>query len=95
MTQQHSFKLIDGKFKPSEARSLLFTLINSKINFHSLESFGITIRTGGDTSFHERRIKELSQTHVDIKKVINYSEEHNLNLKINGVIEIELINEQK
>lgn len=93
MEQQHTYKLIDGEFKPSDAKSILFTLVNSKINFHRLESFGITIRTSGDISFHENRIKELAQTNVDIKKVMDYAAENKLRLKINGTIEIELINE--
>jgi len=91
--REHTFKLIDGEFSPSEAGNILFTLVNSKINFHSTESFGITVRTSGDTSFHENRIKELAQTNTDIKQVINYAAEKNMRLKINGTIEIKLINE--
>ncbi len=94
MELKHTFKLLDGEFDSSEARNILFTLVNSKINFHSMQSFGITIRTSGDTSFHENRIKELVQTNVDIKKVMDYATENNVRLKINGSIEIELINEQ-
>jgi hypothetical protein len=95
MEKEHNFKLIDGAFTPSEARSVLFALVNSKINFHSMESFGITVRTSGDTSFHENRIKELAQTNRDIKQVMDYAAENNLRLKINGIIEIKLINEQR
>jgi len=95
MEKMQIFKLIDGDFEPSEARSILFTLVNSKINFHSMESFGITIRTSGDTSFHEKRIKELAQTNVDIKKVLDYATENKLNLRINGNIEIGLLDESK
>jgi len=94
MEKEHNFKLIDGVFDPSEARSILFALINSKINFHQMESFGITVRSSGDTSFHENRIKQLAQTNRDIKKVMDYATENNLRLKINGTIEIKLINEQ-
>ena len=93
MEKQHNYKLIDGEFEPSEARSILFTLVNSKINFHCMESFGIAVRTSGDVSFHEKRIKELTQTNVGIKKVIDYAADNNLFLRINGIIEIELINE--
>ena len=94
MEKQKAFRLIDGEFSPSDARNILFTLVNSKINFHSMESFGITIRTSGDTSFHEKRIKELTQTNIDIKEMMDYAKENKLRLKINGTIEIKLINEQ-
>lgn len=94
MEKQKAFRLIYGEFTPSDARNILFTLVNSKINFHSMESFGITIRTSGDTSFHEKRIKELTQTNIDIKKMMDYAKENKLRLKINGTIEITLINEK-
>ncbi len=95
METMHSFKLIDGQFTSSEARSVLFALVNSKINFHSMESFGIRERTSGDTSFHEKRIKELSQTNVDIRKMLDYAEENKFQLRIDGAIEIKLLNESK
>jgi len=95
MEKKQTFKLIDGQFGSSEARNILFALVNSKINFHAMESFGITIRTSGDTSFHEKRIKELSQTNIDIRKVIDYAAMNTLRLNINGTIEIELIDESK
>ncbi|MBA3681627.1 MAG: hypothetical protein H0W73_10760 [Bacteroidetes bacterium] len=91
----HSFKLIDGQFTSSEARSVLFALVNSKINFHSMESFGIRERTSGDTSFHEKRIKELAQTNIDMKNILDYAEENKLQLRIDGPIEIKLVNESK
>jgi hypothetical protein len=95
MKKNHSFKLIDGRFEPSEALNILFALVNSKINFHAMESFGITIRSSGDTSFHEKRIKELSKTNTDIKKVLDYAKEKKLALRIDSNIEIKLIDERK
>ena len=70
MEQQHNFKLIDGEFSPQDAKSILYTLITSKINFHSRESFGIQVRSSGDTSWHENRIKELAKTNAEIRQLI-------------------------
>ena len=95
MKSEHSFKLIAGKFMPQEARSILFTLVNSKINYHTMESFGITERTSGDTSFHEKRIKELSKANVGIRKVLDYADKNNIHLSITGDISIKLINESE
>ena len=95
METMNSFKLVDGQFTSSEARSILFALINSKINFHSMESFGIRERISGDTSFHQKRIKELAQTNIDIRKVLDYAEKNKLQLRIDGTIEIKLIDESK
>ncbi len=94
MEQKNTYKLIEGQFNPADARSILFTLVNSKINFHSMESFGITVRTSGDISFHEKRIKELTQTNIDIKKLIDFAEEKKLNVIINGNIDIKLVDNQ-
>lgn len=94
MEKQHTFKLIDGEFTPSEARSILYALITSKMNFHSTESFGISVRTSGDTSFHENRIKQLAQNNRDVKELMDYAEENKFRLKINGIIEIKLMNEE-
>ena len=93
METTHNFKLVDGQFTPLEAIGVLFTLVNSKINFHSTESFCIKERTSGDTSFHEKRIKELAQTNVDIKKIVEYAEKNKLSLRIDGTIQIKLIDE--
>jgi len=95
MKNKQDFKLIDGQFTPLEAKSILFTLVNSKINFHSMESFGITIRSSGDVSFHEKRIKELKKTNADIKKLMDYALKNKLQVKVNGNIEIQLLNETK
>ncbi|PBQ30592.1 hypothetical protein CNR22_01990 [Sphingobacteriaceae bacterium] len=94
MEKQHTFKLIDGDFTPSEARNILFALITSKISFHSTESFGITVRTSGDTSFHEKRIKQLTQNNKEVKNLMDYAEENKFRLRINGTVEIKLMNEE-
>lgn len=91
MDQQHTFKLIEGEFDAGSAWNILFTLVNSKINFHAMESFGISIRTGGDTSFHDKRIRELTQTTVDIKKALDYAEANNLRLKISSLISVQFV----
>lgn len=95
MNQAHVFKLLDGNFTISEARSVLFTLVNSKIKFHSTESFGIRIRTDGDTSYHENRIKQLEQTKIDIRKLLDYADTNKMSLHIDGDIEIKLIIESE
>lgn len=91
MEKKQSFKLIEGDFSPSDARNILFALVNSKINFHSLESFGISVRSSGDTSFHEKRVKELATVNIDIKRLMDFAEANKLGLKIHSTINIELM----
>ena len=95
MGKQKTIKLIDGQFKPSEAKSILFALINSKINFHSMESFGITVRSSGDVSHHEKRIKELRATNAEVKNFLDNATKSNQEIVLHGNIEIELVNAKK
>lgn len=92
MKNKQDFKLIDGQFAPSEAKNILFALINSKINFHSLESFGITVRSNGDVSAHEKRIKELRATNVDMNTLIDLAEKTKMEVRVNSMITIEFVN---
>lgn len=83
-----TFDLIDGTFKPSEAKRVLFTLIKDKINFHELEIFSANERFGIDLPHSKNRIKNLKQALVKIEQVINELEKSNLEIKISGAIEI-------
>lgn len=95
MKKKQDFKLIDGQFNAADAKTILFSLVNGKIQFHKLESFGITIRSSGDFSVHEKRIKELLKAKEKIKKILDYAIEFFIQIKLNSNIEIELLNEQK
>ena len=95
MEKVQKFKLINGTFNAYDAKSVLFTLLNSKINFHSMESFGITIRTGGDTSFHEKRIKELKKANNNIKKMLDFAVKNGLEVDMHSDIKINLKNVKK
>jgi len=91
MENKHNFKLIEGEFTPSEAGKVLFTLVNSKINYHNLEAFSIKERFNGDVSHSERRIEELKSVNMSLTTIINFASEKGLHLKINSCIEITFI----
>lgn len=83
-----TFDLIDGTFKPIEAKKVLFTLIKDKINFHELEIFSAYERYGIDLLNSKTRIKDLKNALVNIEQVINEFEKSNFEIKISGAIEI-------
>lgn len=93
MNKKQDFKLIDGQFDPADAQTILLNLINSKIQFHKMESFSIMVRSSGDVSMHEKRIKELSEVTDNVKIILKHAIENNLKIKVNSTIEIELLNE--
>ncbi len=86
LNNNNQFKLIDGNFKPKEAMSALLMLLNSKINYHSLEAFSIKERFKGDVSHSEIRIEELKNTKTEIEALLNKANELGMNLKITSNI---------
>lgn len=90
MEKEYQFKLIEGQFAPSEAGKVLFSLINSKINYHNLEIFSNQIRFDEENPHSKIRIKTLSDASEYIKELIKEGSLQDMELKIDGVIQIVL-----
>ncbi|CAN5890314.1 hypothetical protein BH11BAC4_BH11BAC4_08660 [soil metagenome] len=91
MKKKHDFKLIDGTFTAPEARRVLFDLISSKISYHSMEKVSNQERFGKDASHSEKRIKSLRKLQTSLKKVFDFAEKQGMNLKIDGLIELKIV----
>lgn len=91
MEKKHSFTLIDGQFSPSDAGKVIFELISSKINYHSMEKFSNEERFGTDHTHSEKRILALKEIRDSLKKVFDSAELDGLNVKMNGFIEITIV----
>jgi hypothetical protein len=91
MEKFHSFKLVDGQFNATEAANILFSLINSKMNYHNIQAFSIEGRFNGDVAHLNKRVEALKSASEDLKEVLDYASENRLELKIDGVINIELV----
>ena len=46
MTSTNNIKLIEGNFNPDEAKEVLLSLFNHKIQFHEAKNFSSEIRFG-------------------------------------------------
>ena len=92
MKANYNYKLIDGVFHPSEAQKILMDLINTKINYHNLDSFSNHIRFNADISSSKNRIEELQKSSESIIELIELAQKNNLQLKLNSEISIEFIN---
>jgi hypothetical protein len=90
MEKEYQFKLVEGQFAPSEAGKVLFSLINSKINYHNLEIFSNQIRFDDENPHSKIRIKTLSDAAEYIKELIKEGSLRDMELKIDGVIQIAL-----
>lgn len=95
MEKEYQFKLVEGQFAPSEAGKVLFSLINSKINYHNLEIFSNQIRFDEENPHSKIRIKTLSDASEYIKELIKEGSLQDMELKIDGVIQITLTPEIK
>ncbi|WP_310560465.1 hypothetical protein [Flavobacterium sp.] len=85
------FKLVEGEFNATEALNILMSLFNSKIDYHQLDSFSNHIRHGADMSFSKNRIQVLSQSIDSIKEIVKEANSKGKKLKIDGIIQISLV----
>lgn len=87
-------QLVKGEFTPSEASSVIINLINEKINYHKLQRLQIWENNhNSKTDYLDSRIKELEKEKEIATHFINRSEDMGLQLKVNGVLEITIVNE--
>ncbi|ARV11039.1 hypothetical protein [Gilvibacter sp. SZ-19] len=86
------FKLIDGNFTAQEAQDLINALLNEKINFHKLQRLAACEGDlCADTRFPDGRIQELEAEKQHARAFINLKESTQKRFRINGTIELELI----
>ncbi len=90
MKNQEVFKLIDGVFTSEEAGNVLTALINNKIDHHNLEDFSSHIRFNKDIAHSKKRLMELNEAKVALKKFLAGADVKGLNLVIKSTIEISI-----
>lgn len=86
-------QLIDGEFLKHQALEIISTLIDQKINYHKIEGMQLweSDHNIDKTPIHGR-IEELQQEKQDLEAFIKKLEDRDVKLKVNGVLEIEVIN---
>lgn len=72
-------KLIDGIFHADEAGKVLFSLINSKINYHTLETLSSKEIYGVENEISIKRIEELRLANAAIAKILSEAKESGKN----------------
>ncbi|NNM19465.1 MAG: hypothetical protein HKP24_12950 [Croceitalea sp.] len=88
---KQKINLVDGTFSPSEASDIILALLDEKINFHKLQRLSWSEgRADADTRFPDGRIKELENEKVIAKEFISTVRGQVKKLKIKGVLEISL-----
>lgn len=92
MNSNTRFQLIDGSFTSAEASRVLFSLVQSKIDYHRLEKLSNEERFGHDTAHSERRLQDLTELQAALKGYLNVAADANQTLEIKGFIEISVVN---
>jgi len=84
---ESKFKLIDGTFTVKEAREIIITLLETKIQYHSRENFSNEIRYG---TTHDNSLNRREQLIAVKKEFLALVEgmEHDSELQINSEISI-------
>ena len=91
MSTNHFHKLIDGTFTAAEAKTVLFSLVESKIRYHQMEMFSNHERFGRDVNHSEKRIQQLLELRNDLQIALDKAVEQNRNVLVNGTIELVLV----
>lgn len=91
MRKTETFELIEGTFKPEEAREILLQLLDSKINFHNLKNWSSRERFGKPEADSEEKLKNLQESRRKIETIIlkSINEEKNMTINSNIAIYIE------
>ena len=76
--KNHQIKLIDSTYPVRDARDVLFSLINDKIEFLNQKIFSLQERFGSDTGHLEKRVKELRMELQQLLDLLNTMEEDQL-----------------
>lgn len=84
-------ELIKGDFAAEDAREIINHLLQKKINFHEIRSFGSEIRQGKKDGLSEQRMKELRAAMEHLAVIIKEAELSGKKLRIVSHIDVEIV----
>lgn len=81
-------KLISGVYAPKDAKEMLDSIIESKINFHKLKSLSSFVRLSVPDSESESIIEDLKKAREQILGLIQEAANEKSSMKIEATIDI-------
>ena len=85
-------QLVEGEFTPSEASSVVQSLIDEKINFHKIQRLCSNIHDENcETKYPNSRISELMDEKIKAKEIIAEARSLGYDLKIEGTLELTFV----
>lgn len=90
MNKIEKLKLIEGEFSFNEAKEILTSMFNSKINFHNIQNWSSQERYGKDDETAQMKIPILKNEIEKLEEIILEAKANNKKLIINSEINISL-----
>lgn len=88
MNEMENLKLIEGTFSKEDARDILISIFNSKINFYKLKNISLQERYGEDDEIAQAKIKKLKASIEKIRAIIAEAKKNNKRLIIDSEVSI-------
>lgn len=86
-----SLHLIKGQFSPEEAREVLLSLINSKIQFHELQIMRKKARGEADIDASLQRIDDLEKSREQILELTSMYDSLGCELELEAEVVLSLV----
>ncbi len=90
MNKIEKLKLIEGDFSFNEAKEILTSMFNSKINFHNIQNWSSQERFGKDDETAQRKVRLLKNEIEKLEEIIFNAKSQNKKLVIKSEIIISL-----
>ena len=91
MSSSKTVTLVKGSYSPDDAKGILMSLIQSKIQFHNIRKLSSFEKSGSMDEWSEERISDLKEARKEILEMLKSVEEKGLsNVVINSSIHITL-----
>ena len=90
MKHIEKLQLIEGDFSIDEAKEILTSMFNSKINFHKIQNWSSQERYGKDDATAQIKIPALRNEIKKLEEIISEGKAQNKKLAINSEIIISL-----
>lgn len=85
--------LINGTFKPDQAKEILSKIFADKIKYHEVKNFSSQIRHGKDNKVSVKRIPELKESIEKLSEIVEAAKKAKKKLVISSDVHIEMIDE--
>lgn len=85
-------KLIEGQFTPAEAREVVISFLEEKINFHKRRKLNLWMRDkDANTERHDKRIAELLVEKKKMEELLAEAEAEGKKLHLSGTLDINFV----